>query len=629
MKCQPDQEYVVWWYGQFVKNPFGHALPHVEVLMRRLHSDQSWGSFHLQSFGVTSLPQLRIGSVWREKRSSSQVVFDAREFSVDFADGGYEFVSQREHLARHGVPLVPESAHPLHNHEADPSQLLRLKVGPDRWLLIPCTEFFARCYGRSGKANRLLCQYDLESARTMMVSASSPPQAGLWPIKIHPGLYKSDAVLLAHLLFDPSAQRRVRHIYAGVESVRHQHQRSGGADVAKHDDLSNGSVLSYWREAESAHPKVHPWFSGQARLRVEGVDIGGDSFLALRVTGCSLPTGPAIEVEYDAALTKLDDGYDDAAEGNAVPAGSAPQGDKVAQLTDIVAPGSGLQALEILDPAFEVLGEPREVRVRTAKSDHKPGPTIPATEADRFSAAERGGGHATDGARVGFASHHAPVYLERFGTLWAVWSGLKFLVSQLPEQLVSLSWYTTATGLVRHASPTSFDQDDGPLLEPLPFMLPADAEAQLAMKAAQRWASMPNGDTLTPRGILIACVETSAEAVFVLELQRRVTIDERGLQKESDRLCGLVVVTERGREPSGWLPAVLSAIISSEGIMKKVLPVCPTRNCSDFSHQPPRVGRSKAGDVWARNALDKAGLALPKLEDLYRDVEEREHSRDR
>ncbi|OWQ84789.1 hypothetical protein CDN99_23965 [Roseateles aquatilis] len=623
MKCNPDHDFVVWWYGQFVKNPFGHALPHVEALMRRLHSDHSWGGFHLQSFGVTSLPQLRIGSVWRDKRSSTQLAFDVREFSVDFSDGGYDFVSQREHFAKHGMPLLPEGAHPLQNHELDPSQILRLKVGPDRWLLVPCTEFLARCYGRSGKANRLLCQYHVDAARAMMVSASGAPRTEVWPIKIHPGLYKSDAVLLAHLLFDPVTELRARHIYAGIESVQHQHRGAGGAAVAGHDELANGSVLSYWRENGSAHPKVHPWFSGPARLRVEGVEVGDGAFLALRITGCSLPNGPEIEVEYDAALTKLDDGYDDAAEGSAVPAGSAAQGDKIAPLTDISSPGAPAQALEILDPAFEVLGDVREVKVRTVKSDHKSGPKIPATEAEKFSAAERGGGRAVEGARVGYASHHSPVSLERFGTLWAVWRGLKFLVSQLPDQLVSLGWYTTATGLMRDASAGTSAPDDAPLLEPLPITLLADAEASPATKATQRWASMHQGESVTPRGVLIACVETPTEAVFVLELQRRVTIDERGLQKELDRLCGLVVVTERDRNPGTWLPGLLTAIMSSEGIMKKVLPLCPTRNCSDFSHQPPRVGRSRAGDVWARNALDKAGLTLPKLEDLYRDLDGR------
>ncbi len=607
MTCPPHHEFVVWWYGQFLKNPFGHKLPHVEVLLRRLRPDGEWGEYHLQSFGITSIPLLRIGSIWRDKTSSSQLAFKRREFRVDFSDGAFDFTSLGEHLAKHKVPLFPDRSYTLLNHSENRSQILRFRAEQGETVLIPAVEFFARCYGRSGKANRILSQYPFDDAVAMMVSTAAASTPGMWSIKIHPGLYFSDSVLLAHLLFDPDTKRRVKSIYAGLESLNRGKKPPSDQVPGQQRAVSRDSS-PYWAisETHAAYPRIAPWFTGPARLQVEGIPIDTKTFLALRITGCTQPKGRPIEVERDAALRALDDDYDDEA---AVGAGTFPQHsavrrNDVAKLNDLTAAGKNTETREILDPTFKVLGEERSVTVRTRhvetdKDGRKP---RPADEAEEYSGAERSG---RSSSKTGAAAHHSPLELERFGTLWAVWGGLRHWAAEHSKLLTSLSWYTSEHGFVK-------DSEREPFLEPLPIDLDRpDDEAGDPIRPRSSWGTLREDAEVVPRGVLIARVCTPTSQIFVLELQRRTRVGERGLVEEVEDFCGLVFSVEnQGDVAPSWLQSLLKAILDGEGVMKKALPYCTTHKRSDFSHQPTR--KLKPGHAWARNALGKMGIVLPR-----------------
>lgn len=599
-----NTDYAVWWPLGFIKNPFGHELPHIEMLFREVRGDDTLGAFFSQSLAVTSLPMLAIGSIWSNGRSTSQIRYKRKRFTLDFSADGYGFVS----IAESGVGTVfSPSAYLLRNHKDDRSKLLRFRSAEGSILLVPASVFLARCYGRSGRLTRLLTQYHLDVCLPMMCSPAAESTSDRWELRLHPGMYRDDALILGHLLFDDVASRRAKHLFLGLQN---------SVSPASRKKVSGGEEDQPAREEieMAAYPEVHPWWQGSAQLEVEGVEVDQQTFLGLRITGMTQPDGPRIEIVRDQSLTQFDDREDEDGENGTngyVRRQFQPSGQpSTAELTDNEAPTHSAGTIEYVDPTMRVLGVSRDVTHRVRLKQTEPGAkTIPQeTPSDRASAAARQGAGA---GGASYASHHSDIELESHGTLRNLWEGLKFLAREHPEQVLQLGWFTHADSIV---DVNPIDVTASLRLEPLRM---EEGSVDGATGGVQTWGYL-DVERRVPRGILVARVVAPDRQVFVLDVQRRtvpVGVDGDAQESKNDQYSGLVIALGRPVLVDTWLPRVLQAIRDHRGVMKKVLSHCPGSQKTDFHHRPAK-GERVAGHAAALNALRKGGVVLPPIKPI-------------
>ncbi|WP_141225366.1 hypothetical protein [Mitsuaria sp. PDC51] len=612
---EEDEACVVWWPLGIMQNPRKDvALPHIEVLFRDLRPDNTFGEFFSRTMAITSLPLLSIGSIWSNKRSTSQIRYQRRLFTVDFSDGKYDFVS----MAGSGgnLPFPPEK-YLLRKHGRDRSEMVRLTTAKGLTLLIPAAVFLARCYGRSGRLTRLLTQHSLKNCLPMMCSTILGSSSSRWQLRLHPGMYQDDALLLGHLLFEEQTRERVNELFQQLQAV---------VRPRKPATATTGSADGRWSEHESedwfrevAFPKIHPWWHGTAQLEVEGLQVDEQTFLGLRITGMSQPSGPPIEVVRDQALTEEDDGVDERRENGEIGPGGYYRrqfdaDDKAeASLVDLEAPTTSSSSVLMRDPKMQILGVAREIVSRSQEGgERKPrGTLIPQEEpADQASAAERGGSQA---GGVSYASHHSAIELKSYGTLRDLWEGLRFLATEHPQQVMTLSWFTREDDFV-DVNPRWDSRP--PRLQPLRIPGLSDHEA---LPGGDSWGYV-DVDGRTPRGVLIARVQTPDRTIFILDVERRSkATPEGGLEElENDKYSGLAIALKRPNDIDAWLPRLLEAIREHRGVMERVLPYCPGDPKVDFRHSKAQ-GERVSGHAAALNALRKAGLELGKLQ-LKRDT---------
>ena len=83
---------------------------------------------------------------------TAQVIYDTEDLSVDFTQGTWAFTSFHEAAWEWNRPPYPQNIYPL-QYQRDKTWLLKFPLKTGGRLIVPCLEFFARCYGRSGEFN--------------------------------------------------------------------------------------------------------------------------------------------------------------------------------------------------------------------------------------------------------------------------------------------------------------------------------------------------------------------------------------------------------------------------------------------------------------------------------------------
>ena len=127
LHLEADKRFVVWWYGAICRAMHKNQVPRVVVWFRQLHDDGMLGNFYSSTVALTSLGQLRIGSVWENKRSKEQVQYTRLEFNVNFMEGHWtNAISSAKHKYETKKELIPQSVYPLRFGAGDRSKLLSL-----------------------------------------------------------------------------------------------------------------------------------------------------------------------------------------------------------------------------------------------------------------------------------------------------------------------------------------------------------------------------------------------------------------------------------------------------------------------------------------------------------------------
>ena len=479
---------------------------------------------------LTHLGLLRIGSVWEKGVSSSRIAYEERKFSVSFSPGGWRIVTLDD-LRQSGRSLYTafHDSNYLPQKNQHKTYLIEFDLPDGKHLLIPCTEFFIRVYGRSSEIKRVLATYPWEEVKKRLYRPlDAPASPGTWPVKFTYHVHKHDAILLAHMLYDPYAKRAAKYIYSQFET----------------SSTPDEMLL-----------KATPWFQGSGEISVSGVPIdGGNTFLGLQILGCTQPDGATIHREREKSATVPATDDDDAP--TPFPYHQLQDIPDVIDLTDDEEPDHGSSWLDITEDEFVILGKPRVVLDKRYTRKNVPdtrGVPVPGDETI-FSTGEPYG----SGKGVGQASIHAPITLESQGFLRDMWNALLYLKSAYPTAIHSVSWFTFEDGFSTSPDPR--------LISLEPFGTDDEVKTSVA-----NWVYMDT-QTKVLRGVLVIKVHVLGQALYLMELQRRPPKPRNGGREEGSKppsYKGLVFTLDHQNSFEDWLRQVLSNVRHAEGVVQK------------------------------------------------------------
>jgi hypothetical protein len=543
---------ITWWYSGFYKNRKDVSQPLVLVLLRKITAAGISDEVIQRRVPLVALGQLRVGTIWRDDRCQAEAYFDQERFPVDFTAGRWRFISFAEAIRRQDAPPYPMDIHQLHV-EHDRNWLIEFGLPNGGKLLVPCIEFFSRCYGRSGELKRVLATYPWHGHGDTAVSRlyaplETPDSPGRWQVRLRKRLHNGDVVFLAHAKYDEYTKRIAKSIHAQLE--------------ANYDPK-----LVY-----PAFIRVGPWYQGPAELKVEGIPFdNGKSFLALRVLGMSDPGGSLIvrarENSHDAD-SPAPEGSPEAWAG--APERVLPKHPQIIDLTGDLEPDHDAGAVEIQDPVFEVLGEARAViDVRAAQATTRSGTKGPPSDVSSVSGGEAHG----SGKGVGYASIHAKPVFESNGTLRDMWDAMLRLQATRPDIVQSVAWFTFVDG---------FKADPTPGLVALePFKENDEVSSEV-----RRFPFMdPGAQSL--RGILVARLITPGGPAYIVEIMRRpkkIASEDGTIKDTEEAFQGLVFRLQNDNQLIPWLRELMARIRHEKGVFKRLTGSCPGVAYS-FSHR--------------------------------------------
>lgn len=572
-----DTAMVAWWYCGIYKNKASGSQPNVLVAFREISPDGLSDDLILRRVPITTLGQVRLGSVWKKQRCVSEVAFETRTFEISIEPGQWRFVSFRDSFDKRTPPPYPFDVYPL-KYSNDKNWLISFELSSGGTLLIPCLEYFARCYGYSAELKRILATYpwcephEIYKSR-LYAPLDQPEERGKWKVKLRRRMVNSDIIFLAHVKYDKFATRAAKSIYAQIEAMHNANQKA------------------------PIFIKIGPWFEGRAQLKVSGISFGnGKSFLGLNILGSSDPEG--IPLLRDRENTNKSDGDESQYGEETAWAGVAERRlikpPEIIDLTGDLDPDSNGEQIEILDPDYEVLGTPRVVvDMHSANGRTASGTKHPGTDTDAYSTGETGG----DGKGIGYAAIHAKPVLESQGTLRDVWNAMRYLKEQHPETIRAIEWFTWETGFQNTPEPS--------LIRLAEFDVDEEIDTEI-----RNWLYQ-DVSTRTVRGVLVARLVFDGCWVCILEIQRRHRMkkDNCNNPKSSEEsFKGLVCAPPSDGIFNHWLKNTLSSIRRVKGIVQH-LETLHIDNCSAFAHSRSS-SESVAGEAAVLNALKKVGISL-------------------
>lgn len=570
-----DRRFVLWWYGAICRPMHRNHVPRVVVWFRQLHDDGTLGNFFSSNVALTSLGQLRMGSVWEGKRSRVQVEYTRREFEVNFREEHWTHArSSAQHRNETGGELIPQGAYPLRFGTGDRSKLLTMRSSQGT-LLIPCLEFL-RCYGRDQEINRVLTTYGWdEVSHRLRLGEPVPSMAGFRIVDLPWFATDADSHLLSHLRYDDFTNRKVRGIHAEIE-----HELG---------PPNSGNRFAF--------PTIGPWFTGPARIEVEGLEISPGSFLGLRVTGYTVPLKPSIHI----LRTEFPDVGDEDYSGKPHPPRKTREfeEDEIAPIGDDLNPDHGAEMLVIADPSIRMLEAAPVTKLTTDKSVSRGSPGPAAQVAEVGAPGEAGG----SGNGVGLARFVSDIELETKGALRDLWDGLQHLQLHHPEILTVLGWFS-----FEGTTSASATQE----LKLVSLGFPEDVEDGKSLSArATKWVYMHTDQPTKPRGVLVVEVGSPLVRGYLFEVQRRIMSTDSDMGAKEEPYCGLAIKAPAGKSPADWIPGVLFQIAEAEGIMKTALANLPSIDGQDYRRSSSNSDEVP-GQSTATNALSKLDITFPK-----------------
>jgi hypothetical protein len=569
----PGMRLVVWWYGAITKNPRANSVPMVNIFFRWLENNDILRNHIVQKVALTYLGLFRIGSVWQDGINVAHVDFHTEIFDVSFSpDYGWKVVSPYNLVHNENrITPIPINEYPL-TYSLDKNYLLDFSLPSHCNLLIPCTEFFVRCYGQSAEVKRVLATYPWEEAKKRLFKpVEEPVQPNTWPVKLAMRLRNDDVVFLAHVLYDHYAQQAARSIYAQIESA-------------------------FQANNPSAFVQVTPWFKGNAQLYVAGIRINeGKTFLGLRILGCSHPKGDTIlrDRENSNKVTETADFDADNPDKKTLSFKNLRNIPDIIDITSNDEPDHASSSVEIEEEDFKVLGEPRKViDVRHTTKDRSVTYSVKKGDENLFSTGEPYG--SSKGVGVGLI--YAPVStMDLQGVLRDMWNAVLHMKRSQPDVIQKAEWFTFES---------EFKNDPEPKLIPLE---PFSEDDQKIDISTRKWIYY-DVNRLIPRGVLVIRLTLSEKIVYILEIQRRnnTTTINSEFSESREYFKGLVFTLDDNSKLSEWLHPLLNDLREVKGVVQRLTRKCPGVAYT-FKHKSAKDEKF-ACEAALKNALNKLNV---------------------
>ncbi|WP_428244005.1 hypothetical protein [Gynuella sp.] len=571
---------VAWWYCGLYKNQKAQSQPLALVAFRELgKSGDLSDQLTYRRVPITALGQVRHGSIWSGGMCHGVHEFETETFQVDFLQGGWKFTSFNQAYEEERTSPFPNEIYPL-KYDRDRNWLIQFFLPDDGTLVIPCLEFFTRCYGYSGELRRILMTYPWEGTGgcedRIFCPIDEKEEQGKWKIKLSRDLRNGDAIFAAHAKYDGYTKFAAKEIYSRLES----------------------SFDPYFKKPSFI--RIGPWFRGPALIKVRGISFNsGKSFLGLQIVGSSDPGGvPIIRDRVNRNNAETPAGPD--APGNAWHGAPNRQVWPSAEILDLTAyqePDHGSATVDVEDPEFEVLGEPRIVHTHMdQQAQDTGGPSVESSDTTTVSAGEPHG----DKKGIDRASIHSRPVMESHGTLRDMWNAMLYLSKKLPETITSVEWFSFSEG---------FQKDEEPHL----IALEAFASKDDVDKTTRSWPYMDPKTQKDNRGILVARINCLGKHIYIVEIQRRLTRkkNKKGEFVDKETYRGLVFILNDNIDDDKrdkWIRFIQSEVRKVRGVVQKLTKYCPGKAAS-FKHNPSsRDTISCEGTLG--NALEKMGIML-------------------
>lgn len=574
--------WIVWWYCGIYKNQQAESQPNVLVAFREL-SDSGYlsDSFIFRRVPLTTLGHVRLGTVWKDGVCRQEAEFDTHEFDVDYRPGKWRFSSFHYANQNNITPPFPPSLYSL-QYKRDRNWMIEFNLSSGGKLVLPCLEFFSRCYGRSAELRRVLATYPWcgtggGSGNRLYAPLGQPEEGGKWKVKLRQRMVNGDALFLAHVKYDGYAEQRAKRIYAQIET---QHDPSGKHPIF----LAAG-----------------PWYKDSARLKVRGIWFdNGRSFLGLQIAGASDPGGVPIErnrdnrnnAEHSAGIAAGGRAWHGAPDRSTV---SPPQ---IIDLTKDDEPDRGGESVGVDEPGFEVLGTQRLItNYRDKQARDSAGSKVKGSDSESYSTGEPYG----EGKGVGYASIRTEPIMESQGVMRDMWNAMAFLRNLYPQKIRNVEWFTFEDGYRSGKEPKLI------ALEPFSAQELFEEDKELS-SVTQSWPYIDRHRSEL-RGVLVARLSLASSSVHIVEIQRRTKGEATRTSKNSEEhFKGLVFVLDDQKRFASWLRKLLSRVRYENGVLQKLEIHCPGEAAS-FSHRQARNERVPCEGA-VRLALKKVGFQL-------------------
>jgi hypothetical protein len=573
-------KWMVWNYIGIYKAKHTTSNSRISIAFRRMDGDTLLDEIKPLTIPITVMGQVRIGTVWQNSLCIAESILNENEFNIDFTDGAWSFSSFQNAIDK----PYQFSKYPL-KYQSDQNWYLKFPTQTSGELVIPCLEFFSRCYGRSQEIIRILSTFQWHGANDvdskLYAPLDEPEEDGFWKVKLRKRLVNSDITILAHAKYDEYTETKLKLVYSQIEA---QFEKS---------------------EKKPAFIQVAPWFQGAARLKAKGIwlDDNKTSFLALRITGVSEPQGNILVRDRDNSNKSKhpadENTPNDAWSGASVRTRSLPE---IVDLTEDD-PDHGASTLAIQDDDFEILGTPRQVidRVRY-KAKSKAGNLSNDGNSSKYSSGEAYGSK----KGVGYVSIFADTVLESNGMLRDMWDAMLYLKGKHGDRIASVDCYTLKNG---------FEFSKNPYLIPLSIIkkgeiLEAVTNGIKITKATRKWCHY-NIQKRQMRGILVARMIVDNREIYFIEIQRllKQTVSDGGVKKErEDDYRGFVFALNHDNDLMPWITTFIDKVRFEKGIVKNLVSLCPG-DAYTFNHTSAKAEKVKCESA-VKNALKKMGIKL-------------------
>lgn len=573
---------VAWWYGGIKKNPRAASQPLVAVVFRKLKSNSTPADYIVKLIPLTSLGQVRLGTIWEGGRCVGRLRFHRSDFTVDFRVDKWRFNS---FYSNDTPPPYPRNVYPLmYNRDKNPIIEFDLEHGGK--LLIPSTEFFSRCYGQSQELKRILATYPWkgpeEDTSRLYGRQLATEDSGSWHVtlKESSNIVGRDAVFLAWAKYDRYTLHAAKSIYAQMEA---------------------NSALYRGKPALS-FPQIGPWFEQSANVRVTGIPFDdGKSFLALNILGCSRPSGPPITTYRPSSNNEFDEKAknESGANTNVVRGSSHRRPGQEFALTGDYEPNKHASTHHFEDLAYIELDPPsgQSAQIIRASSNGQNQRQIPIQHSNTNGVE---GGIYAGGSRRGHkkdidrAMFNAPIELESRGILRDMWHAVNYLRDVLPDRVTEIHWFTFENGFSSETEPK--------LIALRPFQ-----HDEVVKKPVRDWP-YKSRDSIRLRGALVMHIEIDNESVYILEIERSLRTTPDSPDRFEAPMKGLVFTLNDQNQLKPWLISVLSKVRLVEGVLDNLELTCNGRY-KTFNHRSSDSDTVPCESA-VRNALKKMGIYI-------------------